>query len=230
METKIIHQLLSISLPMLVTGIFGYATAAKEFGKDLEVARESVSAQLVDTLIDRVSDLESKKTELEKTLTVQSGELLTLRAAATAGERGQKRVLRNMLNSLPGPAWIKRVIELPDGRVEFRNYLINRAYEVRFDVTQERYANKTDDQVWRDSRAIAGFRDTDLWVWQNKQSLETRELFPDTVNQLSSESPSNKIPFVWKGLVTLPNDQYGIAGLTFETPEQLQEAARALIP
>lgn len=217
-------QAIFVILPMIITGAFGYLIAITQNDGQQQTTEHMVAAQLVQSLITRVNDLELKNAELGKQITVQSGEIMALRAAANTGETNQRALLRGMLNSLAGPAWVKRVVEDANGNVIFINYLVNRAYEERFEVTAARYYKKTDAQIWKSKEAVANFRDTDLWVWTNKQNLETVVEFPENANRLTPEGRGLKQHFVWKGLIRLGNKQWGIAGLTFEHPNEMEPA------
>lgn len=187
----------------LLTGLAGFTAAYFAF---LGVEKQT-DAALVSTLYEQVRELEQRLFERES-------ENTKLRIALEKKYESSD-VLRNFINRMPFPAWIK-VVEIDDeGKTSFKMWHINGEYERRYNLTLERYAGKRDDEVWKNPETWKSFYANDLQVLQSMNHRCRIEKFPTKALQPASADNPLVEGFVCKW-PTRVNGRTAIAGMLYQ--------------
>lgn len=130
----------------------------------LQGEREANLFNRVETLEERFANEQEKNIDLRIALSQQNDSY---------------EILRDYLDSLPYPAWIKVVRQDADGSPKFVMWHINPAYETTFGVSKERYVGKTDAELglWSD-RVVQDFYKNDYNSYLIRDAIRTEERFP----------------------------------------------------
>lgn len=143
---------------------------------------KKADAEMVATLYAQVQKLQEKVFE-------QQAELVSLKIKLSQ-KYEQSSVLKNYLDAMPYPAWIK-LAEGDSANTQFTNWHINKAYEAFFKINEAFYKGKTDYEVWPEEPAKA-FYFEDLKVFRRFAHRCDKETIPDRV----FESSKNITAFV----------------------------------
>lgn len=167
--------------------------------------KTSSNVELVTELHRRIEVLESRAKDCDDQIFVIRSDYLscTLREKS---ERDTKQFLQNYIDTIPGPAWVKKVV-IENDEIVFRMVTVNRAYEDAYHVSRAVYEGRTDFDIWSEDVARS-FYMNDLTVYKNKKNLQKKETFP------IDNKP--EVRTVWKWAFELSDDQWAIGGLVIE--------------
>lgn len=184
---KTLIAALITSFAALVGAYFGF--------KGHETKSESA---VVGHVYKRLTVLEDKYTNAQK-------ENIELRIKL-AEKHDSFDILKNYLDSLPYPAWIKVMVGTEDAP-SFIMWHINPAYEDMFGISKERYVGKTDDQLglWPD-HVVKEFYNNDLETVVIRDAIKTVEAFPTDLNrpiESMVEGEVIKLSFDFQGSVAV---------------------------
>lgn len=133
------------------------------------------------------ADVDLVRTFSEKSEKAQeklfSAQMRILKLELELGSKyGEQEAVKDYLESLPYPAWIKKSEENPKDpdRPRIKMWYINTAYENFFKVKRDYYIGKTDFDVWPIAVAQA-FYDNDLHVLSRASSRCEPEAFPSKI-------------------------------------------------
>ena len=111
-----------------------------------------------------------------------------------------------ILDSMPYPAWIKAVGKSADGSIEFRMLHINDAYARMFKVSNDKYYNKTDFEIWPKDVAHSYYTH-DLVALNSKKSIKFTEPISESLVHEKNELANRFYEFE-KLLVTYKDRQF----------------------
>lgn len=182
---------LNVSLVTLIVGLLG-----------LWGVREKSNSKQIETYQKRLADTQSRLDSEEKDRIKAE-----IRAIEMSFEIKRKvtesDIIERYIDSLPFPAWIKR--QERDGDIVM--VMINRAYEIKYDIKKARYEGKTDAQVW--PRDLAkNFEKNDRLVLESKGYHRS--------NEKVIEDGKTKTVEVWKFSLEFQDGSFGIGGLIVE--------------
>lgn len=132
---------------------------------------KKADAEMVATLYQQVQLLQDKVFE-------QQAKIVALEIQLSQ-KYEQSAVLKNYLDAMPYPAWIK-LAEGDSNNTQFINWHINKAYESFFKINDAFYNGKTDYEVWPPEPAKA-FYFEDLKVYRRFAHRCDKEIIPDRV-------------------------------------------------
>jgi len=159
---------------------------------------------------------------LEKTISVKDQQIASLQAdiivlKAQVQTRGNPlKPVFDYMDNLDRPAWLK--VYHPD-RNEFRMIHINPAYEQTYNVTNDFYRGRTDQEV-HGSELAKKFLTLDLQVIGRRTFRASEEL-------VRSETGGTKVIEVWKWFVPLPDGRMSVAGLQVSGPGEPPKREKA---
>jgi len=141
-------------------------------------------ADMVQTLYAQVQFLQEKlaqqQEETVQKMFEQNAKIVSLQLQL-AKKYEQEVILKDYLDAMPYPAWIKIADVDIEGQVNLiTNWHINGAYEKMFDITNNYYNGKTDFQVWPLDVARQFF-ENDKAVLNRLAHKCKSETFPDKV-------------------------------------------------
>lgn len=175
-EVQVSSDVLKHFITVLITGFFTLSGSYIAF----KGTSQSADAAILSTLYDRIGSLEMRVS----TLTAQVSE----RDIKLAKKYEGSEVLKNYLNSMPYPAWIKTE-HIENNDQIFRNWHINPEYEKTFNVSLDRIKGRTDYGVWPKETAKI-FYDNDVLVLKRVNSRCFMESFAKSaLDPVSKSNP-----------------------------------------
>lgn len=133
-------------------------------------------------LFEQVNELREKDRVL--TAKVTSLEIALSKKNRTAGE-----AIKEYIDSMPFPAWIKTVAFSNGGEAVFTIWYINEEYERTFGVKLRRYEGLTDFEVWP-PKVAEEFYKNDLAILESYGATCVEEMFPKkALDPVSEENP-----------------------------------------
>lgn len=188
-------------LPHLLTALTAFGVAFFS----LQATKETSSAGLVETLYERVGVLERK-------VFSQNAEILQLQMQLASAEESEE-ILFSYIDSMPYPAWIKRVQGDADNP-DFVMWHLNPEYSESFGVTLNKYKGKSDFDIWPNETAYSFYKN-DIAVLNimdsncNYETFQVEALDPYSVTATR---------YVCKWVINY-NGKLAIAGQIFIKPE-----------
>lgn len=138
-------------------------------------------AMVIETLYEQVRKLE--------VMVIKQSEEVTDLKIALSKKYEADTVLKDYIDSMPFPAWIKTVGAISDGSDTFKMWYINEEYERLFDVREERYRGKTDFDIWPKDVAETFYKN-DSKVLETLGASCGTEVFPTkALEPVSDENP-----------------------------------------
>lgn len=218
---------MGVPSPPVASSLAGIAPHALTAAVTLGVAWFGLVGVSSDNLDERLRVAFDRIDTLEQQVTTMRVELLECMSRNLQLEQkvssviDTKAVLQSYLDSLPHPAWIKRV-EIENGKPVMKMWMLNRAYEREYGVGRLQYVDKTDFEIWPEATAQE-FYENDLLIYSRRQSMSYTETF---TNDRGAEITRTAFKFA----LALPNDVLGIGGMIVEDTHTDPTALGRLIP
>lgn len=178
----------------------------------LQGKREEVGGGIYQSTLERMRAQDETISNLQAQITKANIRIIDLEAQVRA-EVNHGEILQSYLDSVPTPAWIKRLND--DGLFEM--YMINKKYSEYYGIAKNRYEGKTDYQVW--PREIAdAWHANDMRVYYTGGYLRSQEDIP--VSGAGTESSETKEATVLKFTISLPLGEQGVGGMIIENNDR----------
>jgi len=126
------------------------------------------------------------------------------------------KLFEQFMDGLPFEAWLKEIRYDINGNPTIEMVVINRRYEYSFDITRDRYAGETDEEIWGKSISEQ-FLENDLRVIDRKSSLITYETFPADPNNPLGGSVTKMVVKLYLNLI---EGRPMIFGMAIDIPKQ----------
>jgi hypothetical protein len=172
-----------VVMSILFTNIINFSGSYFLFSTN----RESNQTEFVKTLMKERSNYAVENMQLRESLIELQLEKINLIAAQNENTN-KYEIIRESLNRMPFPAWIK--CWYPKEK-EFRMCEINEAYSIRYGISRLDYINKKDSDIHGSINAEI-YNLNDLKVLETKRSLRSIEQAVVT-----SGSQENEIVYKW---------------------------------
>lgn len=158
-----------------------------------EGSEAQTTSDMVETLFVQVQAQSEKIELLQVKLFDQQSEILSLKLKLST-KYEHSLILKSYLDSMPYPAWIKKVSFDVDEKPVFTMWYINKAYEKEFKITNSFYTGKTDFDVWTKDIAQE-FHDADVQVLNRMDQKCLEESYTETA--FDSETMVSAISCKW---------------------------------
>lgn len=193
---------------MIITNVITMALSLSTAYIALQSKREEIGSNIYQSTLERMRVQDETISNLQAQITKANVRIIDLEAQVRA-EANHGEILQSYLDSIPTPAWIKRLND--DGLFEM--YMINKKYSEYYGIAKNRYEGKTDYQVW--PREIADqWHVNDMHVYYTGGYLRSNESIP--IKGTGMDSSETEKMTVLKFTIDLPLGEQGVGGMIIE--------------